>query len=106
MLAMVFGDTLISKESFRLQQPSDTDAALAKRKKFGGNDLPILSRDSLEPKLIHAPVDPLAPARRVEQVALRDVREMQEQHQTIMATLIVAGTALLAWFLSSRLQKK
>lgn len=100
LLARIFGDSIISRESFSL--PQDTNAVIEKRKKYA-TKIPRLDATSLEPKLIDAPKDKLADNPNIDDLVLEDMKQMETFQKGVMATLIVAGSALVAWLISSKL---
>lgn len=105
LLARIFGDSVIQRESFKFNSnrvAQDTDAAIAKRQKYA-TEIPELRKDSLEPKLIHAPKDRLAPNPNVHRLRLNDLEQMERQQQGYMIALLIAGSAMLAWLFSTKL---
>ena len=105
-LARIFGDGVISRESFKIRPDhisEDTQTVQSKRQKYA-LDMPILDNTSLEPKLVHAPADRMAADPNIDQLAMKDIQDMQNVQKGVMATLIITGAAVLAWLLSSNIK--
>ena len=106
MLARVFGDSVISRESFQLTSgnvASDQKKIQELRKKYP-QFVGVQDPTTTEPKLVLAPKDMLADDPNVHELVLKDQEQTATFQKGIMATLIVGGSALLAWILSSRLK--
>lgn len=104
LLARVFGDGVISRESFKFSStslPEDTETMKSKRQKYK-HEIPVLDGNSLEPKLIHAPVDKLADNPNVDDLVLSDLKEMENIQRGVMASLLIAGSAVIAWLITSK----